>query len=196
MLLSPPWIRPRLDFTWDHILVWLYPRSLWFSYISVYQDHLKIWLNNRSLVPPPDPLGWVLTFFVSSKFPGDANTAPLWNHTILPCAVSHTPLWIFPKDIHYVHLNLCLKPCFEGTLPKITERAGKCSSQEVQVKDSHRHWGSWKKVSQGKFHFFKFLLLFNYSCVPFLPIPPPHPSQTHLPPPPQPSLLILSMCPL
>ena len=24
--------------------------------------------------------------------------------------------------------------------------------------------------------FFKFLLLFNYSCMPFLPIPPPHPS--------------------
>ena len=30
--------------------------------------------------------------------------------------------------------------------------------------------------------FFNFLLLFNYSCVPFLPIPPPHPSQTPLPP--------------
>ena len=25
-------------------------------------------------------------------------------------------------------------------------------------------------------YFFKFLLLFNYSCMPFLPIPPPHPS--------------------
>ena len=43
---------------------------------------------------------------------------------------------------------------------------------------------------------FKFLLLFNYSCMPFLPIPPPHPSWTHLPPPPPPSPLILSMCPL
>ena len=32
----------------------------------------------------------------------------------------------------------------------------------------------------------KFLLLFNYSCMPFLPIPPPHPSRTHLPPPPPP----------
>ena len=31
--------------------------------------------------------------------------------------------------------------------------------------------------------FFKNLLLFNYSCMPFLPIPPPHPSWTHLPPP-------------
>ena len=30
--------------------------------------------------------------------------------------------------------------------------------------------------------FLKFLLLFNYSCVPFLPIPPPHPSWTPLPP--------------
>ena len=29
----------------------------------------------------------------------------------------------------------------------------------------------------------KFLLLFNYSCMPFLPIPPPHPSQSYLPPP-------------
>ena len=33
--------------------------------------------------------------------------------------------------------------------------------------------------------FFLLLLLFNYSCLPFLPIPPPHPSQTPLPPPPQ-----------
>ena len=36
----------------------------------------------------------------------------------------------------------------------------------------------------------------NYSCLHFLPIPPPHPSQTHLPPPLPPSPLILSMCPL
>ena len=42
----------------------------------------------------------------------------------------------------------------------------------------------------------KFLLLFNYSCMPFLPIPPPHPSQTHLPPPTPPSPLILTVCPL
>ena len=33
------------------------------------------------------------------------------------------------------------------------------------------------------FFFFKFLLLFNYSCLHFLPIPPPHLSQSHLPPP-------------
>ena len=32
------------------------------------------------------------------------------------------------------------------------------------------------------FPIFKFLLLFNYSCLHFLPISPPHPSQTHLPP--------------
>ena len=31
-------------------------------------------------------------------------------------------------------------------------------------------------------YFKKFLLLFNYSCLHFLPMPPPHPSQTHLPP--------------
>ena len=36
-------------------------------------------------------------------------------------------------------------------------------------------------------YFLKLLLLLNYSCLPFLPIPPPHPSQTHLPPPPPPS---------
>ena len=44
--------------------------------------------------------------------------------------------------------------------------------------------------------FKNFLLLFNYSCMPFLPISPPHPSQTPLPPLPPPSPLILSMCPL
>ena len=33
----------------------------------------------------------------------------------------------------------------------------------------------------------KILLLFSYSCLHFLPIPPPHPSQPHLPPPPTPS---------
>ena len=37
--------------------------------------------------------------------------------------------------------------------------------------------------------FLNFLVLFNYSCVPFLPIPPPHPSQTPLPPSPPPSPL-------
>ena len=33
-----------------------------------------------------------------------------------------------------------------------------------------------------RFVFFKFLLLFNYSCWHFLPIPPPHPNNSHLPP--------------
>ena len=46
------------------------------------------------------------------------------------------------------------------------------------------------------FYFLQFLLLFSYSCLHFLPIPPPHPSQSHLSPPPLPSPLILSMCPL
>ena len=41
-----------------------------------------------------------------------------------------------------------------------------------------------------------FLLLFNYSCLHFLPTPPTHPSQTHLLPLPPPSPLVLSMCPL
>ena len=45
------------------------------------------------------------------------------------------------------------------------------------------------------FSFFLFLLLFNYSCMPFLPIPPLHPSWTHLRPPPPSSPLVLSMCP-
>ena len=47
------------------------------------------------------------------------------------------------------------------------------------------------------FLFFKiyyFLLLFNYSCRPFLPVPPPPRSWTHLPPPPSPPML--SRCPL
>ena len=43
--------------------------------------------------------------------------------------------------------------------------------------------------------FKKYLLLFNYSYLHFLPIPPPHPSQTPLLPPPLPSPLILFMCP-
>ena len=32
------------------------------------------------------------------------------------------------------------------------------------------------KIKDRERIFFKFLLLFNYSCMPFLPIPPPHPS--------------------
>ena len=44
--------------------------------------------------------------------------------------------------------------------------------------------------------FFFLLLLFNYSCLHFLYIPPHHTSQTHLPAPPPPSPLVLSMCPL
>ena len=39
------------------------------------------------------------------------------------------------------------------------------------------------------------LLLFNYSCLHFLPTPPPYPSQTHLPPLLPPSPLVLSRCP-
>ena len=46
------------------------------------------------------------------------------------------------------------------------------------------------------FFFLFFLLLFNYSCMPFLPIPPPHPMWTNLHPPSPPSPLVLSMCPL
>ena len=56
------------------------------------------------------------------------------------------------------------------------------------------------------FFIFNFLLLLNYSCMPFLPIPPPHPSWTYLPPPPPPSpfssisilqisLTLLTSCP-
>ena len=46
------------------------------------------------------------------------------------------------------------------------------------------------------FYLFLFLFLFSYNCLHFLPILPPHPSQSHLPPPPLPSPLILSLCPL
>ena len=34
------------------------------------------------------------------------------------------------------------------------------------------------------FSFLIYLFLFSYNCLRFLPIPPPHPSQSHLPPPP------------
>ena len=46
------------------------------------------------------------------------------------------------------------------------------------------------------FLFKKFLLSFNYSCLHFLPIRPPQPSQSHLLHPSPPSPLILSLCPL
>ena len=50
----------------------------------------------------------------------------------------------------------------------------------------------------GRQSFFKLinLFLFSYNCLHFLPFPPPHPSQSHLLPPPLPSPLILSLCPL
>ena len=43
--------------------------------------------------------------------------------------------------------------------------------------------------------FIKFIYLFllSYNCLHFLPFLPPHPSQSHLPPPPLPSPLILSL---
>ena len=44
------------------------------------------------------------------------------------------------------------------------------------------------------FNFLINLFLFSYNCLHFLPFPPPHPSQSHLPPPPLPSPLILSLC--
>ena len=43
---------------------------------------------------------------------------------------------------------------------------------------------------------FIYLFLFSYNCLHFLPFPPPHPSQSLLPPPPLLSPLILSLCPL
>ena len=55
---------------------------------------------------------------------------------------------------------------------------------------------TFKNVLVSFFYFLFFLLLCNYSCMPFLPIPTPHPSWTHLPPPSPPSPLVLSMCPL
>ena len=48
-----------------------------------------------------------------------------------------------------------------------------------------------KKVVEPKKVFFNFLLLFNYSCVPFLPIPPPH---LHPPPWFGPCVLYSSSC--
>ena len=54
----------------------------------------------------------------------------------------------------------------------------------------------WGKIILFIYLFLKFLLSFNYSCVPFLPIPPPHPSWTHLHPPPWfcPCVLYSSSC--
>ena len=58
---------------------------------------------------------------------------------------------------------------------------------EVYPKENN---GNWPRNYFFSFLFFfdlkKFLLLSSYSCMPFLPIPPPHPSWTHLPPPPPP----------
>ena len=53
-------------------------------------------------------------------------------------------------------------------------------------------------VAKGKIlsFFKKVLLLFNYRCMPFLPIPRPHPSRTNLTPPPPCTHLSSSMCPL
>ena len=95
-------------------------------------------------------------------------------------------------------------------LTRDLEMSSQMAVWKVSLIPSHR-WGDWKRAMQGGLYvgqiratymiknrslFFKFLLLFNYSCMPFLPIPPPHPSWTHLPPPPPQSPLILSMCPL
>ena len=54
-----------------------------------------------------------------------------------------------------------------------------------------------QSFQEGAEDFFLFLkLLFNYSCLHFLPITTPLPIQTHLPLSPPPSPLVLSMCPL
>ena len=44
-------------------------------------------------------------------------------------------------------------------------------------------WHLFMHLLIDSFFNFNFLLLFNYSCVAFLPIPPPHPSQTPVPSP-------------
>ena len=59
------------------------------------------------------------------------------------------------------------------------------------------HW--FLPPSPTIFFAFYFILFFNflfsYNCLHFLPIPPPYPSQSYLPPPLLPSPLILSLCP-
>ena len=62
-------------------------------------------------------------------------------------------------------------------------------------------WGFLKDLLYFFWSFIYFLklinlFLFSYNCLHFLPFPPPHPSQSHLPPQPLPSPLILSLCPL
>ena len=64
------------------------------------------------------------------------------------------------------------------------------------------HMSIWRSVDISCYWYFIYLffnfkkILFSYNCLHFLPIPPPHPSQSYLPPPPLPSPLILSLCPL
>ena len=59
-------------------------------------------------------------------------------------------------------------------------------------KQLNKPWPMWRAYSFFSFFNLKnFLLLFNYSCLHFLPTPPPHLSQTHLPPPPPPSPCVL-----
>ena len=53
-----------------------------------------------------------------------------------------------------------------------------------------------RKIQMVFIYFKIILLLFDYTCLHFLPTPLPHPSQTLLPPLLPPSPLVLSMCPL
>ena len=54
-----------------------------------------------------------------------------------------------------------------------------CTAKETITK-MKRKTTVWENIfandTSDKRFFFLFLLLFNYSCMPFLPIPPPHPS--------------------
>ena len=110
------------------------------------------------------------------------------------------------------HVASCMCPQWEAPTFFIlhSDKAGRKPGYYITQRDSAHgsplnvmgtiYWtqcqGYENTTYQAHSFFFNFLLLFNYSCVSFLPIPPPHPSRTPLPPPPPPSPLILSMCPL
>ena len=69
-------------------------------------------------------------------------------------------------------------------LEKINNDSLMSSTIQITYKSSSLH------------NFLKIILLFNYTCLHFIPPLLPHPSQTHLPPQLPPSPLVLSMCPL
>ena len=95
----------------------------------------------------------------------------------------------FPSSLSLKSVNMSLGKDWEISGQKIQWKFKKAKLEISEV------YVGWRYDTRNNF-FLNFLLLFNYSCVPFLPIPPPHPSRNPHPPPTPPSPLIWSMCPL